>query len=33
MISRWPSLPARGTLSGFGPPACLRATSPVRTRS
>ncbi len=33
MISRWPSLPARGTLGGFGPPACLRATSPVRTRS
>jgi hypothetical protein len=27
-ISRWPSLP-----TGFGPPACLRANSPVRTRS
>jgi IPT/TIG domain len=33
MIFRWPSLPARGTPSGFGPPACLRAISPVRTRS
>jgi hypothetical protein len=33
MIFRWLSLPARGTPSGFGPPACLRAISPVRTRS
>jgi hypothetical protein len=28
MIFRWPSFP-----TGFGPPACLRAISPVRTRS
>jgi hypothetical protein len=27
-IFRWPSLP-----TGFGPPLCLRAVSPVRTRS
>src|SRR5215207_6571486 len=33
MSFRWPSLPARGTPSGFGPPACLRAISPVRTKS
>jgi IPT/TIG domain len=33
MIFRWPSLPARGTQSGIGPPTCLRAISPVRTRS
>jgi hypothetical protein len=31
MIFRWPSRPALGT--GFGPPACLRTISPVRTRS
>jgi hypothetical protein len=33
MIFRWPSLPARGTPSGIGPPACLQAISPVRTMS